>query len=1196
MDTSAASIIHNGGRSRSNSSSSPAAAVKKQFAAATAAKHLDSRNAQPRTRPKSPERSMPPTSRFRYDRSRSRSRPENTLSPNLNINRWSHSTSSSISGMESDNIRARANPSSRRMSIGPSLVSSSTAAKTSMHIRRSSSQSPQVRQGSGSAFLQVERTHALRDLSPVGVSAHLTPTSMFNPSAGEYFGEAWQSHKTGKNGEAVAVSVHYMRTGTQPKTRPSENMTTQYMTQVSRPITRETRPATASRDESMDSSPPSNAPARVKSHRSPTQKTMLSKALAVANNAVLLDNAQNIEGAIEAYAEACDLLQQVLIRSSVLDDRKRLSDIRNAYSKRIADLHDLDDSFSELMEKALPEDPPLDETNNSFFSSDGIEPDTTEVLESVQIPPRQESLLPEIFGGESYLNESSTRKRIQIPSLAVPMDAQYMPPPLSPRRPASPISERDANTPLANRRPSDVPKAALHTREGSTESTSWLDTLEDGDSLTSRSSRLSSLDFGIQHNHNLVDDFEAEFDAALDAAVDAAYEDNLTEEPTPRPDKNAQDFNEEFRTPIPAFGAVSKDNSLLSSDIELTREYDEGDSSEEEERLLEEMTKGFVFDDFSFDRKSKSALPRQSDSSTFSGRTWTSSLPSTTATNNTTLSTLAESQEAVSEMSPRPAPPAKDAPLSSPPKPVLPQAPPLALSVQPSSRPISVEKHSGLNIRERRFSGRSGEQLKIETFARRNSSTIPTKPIAAPSSVPELDVPGEPQKVSQTVPSESTIPSLAPITPMTALPSNDSIPSDSPATPALTQGGSQGSIEDSVVMPPSPVKIGKMGPPAAVKKNLSSSSLRLRNLSVATTDTTTESPITPVSAGFGGESRKGVPPLPSAALPTPLTAAFGPQLLQAGGMYLFDDITATAPPRTPRSPEAPSVSPPQLLEPCPESFLLRPFWLMRCLYQSLSHPKGGYLTTKLFIPRDVWKVRNVKLKALDDKVSQCDLLTAALLKLAKVDTFDADSVLDELQSFEVVLDQVRNNLQKKMGNDVGFSGSSALFKSAGEDQEIGKSTSTAAKSIASSWRKLRSKSSAPAMGHQSGQKDGPMAGPSMASLPMTSSSAVASSRSHLHRKIAPPPTPTQLANIQPVHAAYMSSLARLFEAAQVLDDIARQVEDPGLKCSNKTQVGLELGVKNAAEFFAFFVIRFVMADLMLMVDKFLKRGSEWVLS
>ncbi|EXJ59566.1 hypothetical protein A1O7_03712 [Cladophialophora yegresii CBS 114405] len=1099
-------------------------------------------------------------------------------------------------------MRARANISSRRMSVGPSLVTSATPAKN-MHTRRSSSQSPQVSQGSNSAFLQVERAHAPRDISPAGVSPRITPTSMFNPTAGEYFGETWQSRKPGKNGDAVAVSVHYMKAGTQFAARSAENITTPYMTQVSRPATRERRPETAVQEaSSLDPPSAANAPTRGRSHRSPTQKTMLSKALAVANNAVLLDNAQNIEGAIEAYAEACDLLQQVLIRSSILDDRKRLSDIRNAYSKRIADLHDLDDSFSELMEKALPDDPPFDETNHSFFASHDSDLNTAEVLESVQIPPRldsikipprQESLLPEIFGGDSYTSDTG-RKRPHIPSLTSPMDSQYMPPPLSPRRPASPASDRDTDTSLGLVGPSESAKTISHSREDSTESISWLDTVEDGESSTSRSSRLSSVDYGIHDSHNL-DEFEAEFDAALDAAVDAAYDDDLTEEPTPRPDRIGQEFHEELSSPIPPLESAFKDHSTQSSEFELTREYDEGDSSDEEERLLEEMTKGFVFDDFSFDNKSKSALPRQSDSSTFSGRTWTSSLPSTTATNNTALSTLAESNEAPAEISPRPVPPAKDTPpLSSPPKAALPRPPSTVPPTKEGSRPISPEKYGGLNIRERRFSGRTGEQLKIETFARGNSSTLP-KPLVAPPSVPELEIPSQQSKAPFTAPLEPTLPAITPLTPLASMPSNDSIQSESPATPALTQGGSQGSIDDSAAMPPSPAKLGKMlPPPTVVKKNLSSSSLRVRNLSVATTETNGESPITPLSASFGTEAKKIAPPLPSAALPTPSTAGFGPHLLQSGGMYLFDDLVGRpSSPTTPRSPDAPGLSAPQPLEACPESFLIRPFWLMRCLYQTLAHPSGGYVTTKLFIPRDIWRVRNVKLKALEDKVAQCDLLTAALLKLAKVDTFDADAVLEELQSFEAVLDQVRSTLQKKISSDVGFSSSSSLFKSAGEDLEAGKSGNAAAKSIASSWRKLRSKSSAPAMGNQ---KDAWAQGPTMASLPMTSSSSVASSRSHTNRKIAPPPTPTELTNVPAIHAAYMSSLARLFDAAQVLDGIARQVEDPGLKCSNKTQVGLELGVKNAAEFFAFFVIRFVMADLMLLVDKFLKRGSEWVLT
>ena len=57
---------------------------------------------------------------------------------------------------------------------------------------------------------------------------------------------------------------------------------------------------------------------------------MLSKALQKANHAVLLDNAQNFEGAMEAYADACALLQQVTMRSSGDEDRKKLEAVVGA--------------------------------------------------------------------------------------------------------------------------------------------------------------------------------------------------------------------------------------------------------------------------------------------------------------------------------------------------------------------------------------------------------------------------------------------------------------------------------------------------------------------------------------------------------------------------------------------------------------------------------------------------------------------------------------------------------------------------------------------------------------------------------------------------------------------------------------------------------------------------------------------------
>jgi hypothetical protein len=68
-------------------------------------------------------------------------------------------------------------------------------------------------------------------------------------------------------------------------------------------------------------------PPRSREKREKDKKTMLSRALQKANTAVLLDNAQNFEGAMEAYEDACKLLQQVMIRSSAEEDRRKLDAI-----------------------------------------------------------------------------------------------------------------------------------------------------------------------------------------------------------------------------------------------------------------------------------------------------------------------------------------------------------------------------------------------------------------------------------------------------------------------------------------------------------------------------------------------------------------------------------------------------------------------------------------------------------------------------------------------------------------------------------------------------------------------------------------------------------------------------------------------------------------------------------------------------
>lgn len=376
------------------------------------------------------------------------------------------------------------------------------------------------------------------------------------------------------------------------------------------------------------------------------------------------------------------------------------------------------------------------------------------------------------------------------------------------------------------------------------------------------------------------------------------------------------------------------------------------------------------------------------------------------------------------------------------------------------------------------------------------------------------------------------------------------------------------------------------------------------------------SPGTPSSNPFGSTNR-----LPMfSSVSTPMASTFDDQVSAdpAESLYLFDGQYHGL--SSPGSPGSQWGDAPVELEPCPNDFLLRPFWLMRCMYQTIAHPRGGYLSGRLLVPQDVWRVKGVKLRNVEDKVATCDYLTAALLKLGQVDTCDADAVLEEMQCLEGVLDQMAANLSRKLGNEVGVQANGVLFKdtSNGADPEpspvnVPRSASVSGRSAAPfSWRRLRAKNSAAGLaaaynGAVKGGENG-MDSPSLESLPMT-----------LHPTSRPPKRALDQARFTGPHAGYMESLARLFDAVQTLgkyrcllpctastpirdpglpsvpaDQIARQVEDPGLRHADKTQVGLELCTRHASEFFGFYICRFVLSDLNILLEKFIKRGTEWV--
>lgn len=972
-----------------------------------------------------------------------------------------------------------------------------------------------------------------------------------------------------------------------------------------------------------------------RSSRQPSQKAMLSQALEKANAAVQLDNSRNFTGARFAYAEACDLLHQVLQRTNGEDDRKKLEAISKTYTTRI---QELDDTLPR--ERTTPPRRPSRSQNDGLF---GVNEDTDDepammTTATAAFSQPTSSHRRELSGSRSANSSNmssnptnlgpfsgpssqySPQATLQPPQRKPPAvsDMGLMPPPLSPRWPPSPSRQPRMATPdgpfradfsmaAANLapgpQPDDVAYARGHMRTGSHESVSWLDPIDEsgGSNAPSSSNHSRSSSMGVRRRHirNPSGATEAEFDAALDDAIEAAYDDGyevvderkLSEDQddvVTRALRRVEVAKERVRqSELEAMQLANDREQRLREQLQMEDEsapenfLDANDSEdEEEERILAEITNGYVMEDFSFGPggNTRSNAPRASESSETTSRTLHTPTGSATFSEATTITPTADSRPRTAQ------------PPMPPPTQALPQLPPQRPG---SSGGRLNEARASESVRSRRLSGQNAKQLSIETSRKlpvtTGPSTAGTMYFAETPTTAQMPQPPMPKTAGYIAQQRQAL---------TAGARYKQAPSPTPPIP-ITQEGD-------------------MKQPA-LRNNFSSGSLRSmsqrsRNLSIVATDEVSDmGPGTPLSNQFASTAR--MPAVPN--LPTPIAAAFKDRITSGGtgGLYLFDGAVNDghlSPVGSPTSVVAAGSMPdaPAPLEPCPTGTMLRPFWLMRCLFQTLAHPRGGYLSNKLFVPRDVWKVKGVKLKNVEDKISNCDLLTAALQKLGRVDTCDADAMLEEMQSLESIFEQVQANLTRRLGNsEVGVQSMAALFRDgangsmgagSGLDPDsagpVPRSGSVSGKS-SFSWRRLRSKNSTPGLNGGPGgyRKDSPatlmmdsapgvVSAGGVTSLPMTS-----------HPTSRPSKRDLSAVQFSGPNASYMASLAKLFDAAQAIDQIARQVEDPGLRHADKTQVGLELCTRHAAEFFAFYICRFVLTDLTILLDKFVKRGSEWVL-
>ncbi|KAI2640185.1 hypothetical protein GGS21DRAFT_537886 [Xylaria nigripes] len=942
---------------------------------------------------------------------------------------------------------------------------------------------------------------------------------------------------------------------------------------------------------------------------------MLSRALNKANTAVQLDNAQNYGAARDAYIDACELLQQVTARTNGEDDRKKLEAIRRTYTSRIEELDQLGPA-NPHEEKALPARPDSADSHGDSIGLRGFDnqSDTATITRPYgNESPDSEGPSPGLrrpsevamysdFSRDADVNQgarqtmfsrSAMRNKSNESSLTVPIsDDIYLPAPLSPRRPLSParapspqlIVRQDFSLTSEREQLSVTPDLQSHRRYPSHESASWLDPIDESeDSGASLVHSTSSSRVIRKHIRLPSGDTEAEFDAALDAAVEAAYGDGYDD------DDNDDYDDDEYMEPsvLPydiedekaasmgredlASGQHRQELQIQQSQNYVSDFFDANDSEDEEEHMLEEMTRGL--EDFTLGQQSgyQSSIPRESDSSGLTLQTTChSSLGSNPLTGTTALSVGSELASYSSLRKTSSSPP------MPPPTQSLPQLP-----NQPSNASVCNRRISGLNAK----------QLKIETSELDPRPTMPLPPIAASSAAAAGPSNDEQKLVPSGISSFSG--------PVSMRVSSSPVKGINAAEAAEPVSPRSGHDDEGHQVSPTSTR-------PTMRKIFSSSSLKSsksRQISVSHAEDVEPPPLTPLTMQVSNSSVTRLPII--ATIPTPTGTIFAEKITGGvGGLQLFESEFHSPLAELPNSMHCQQQTSdvPVPLEPCPSDAMFRPFWLMRALYQTLAHPRGGYISNRLFVPRDAWKVKGVKLRNVEDKIGQCDLLTAALLKLARVDSTDADAVLEEMQSFESILETIQATLSRRLGAEVGPQG---MVNSKDEKESeiplVPRNNSMSAKGGTFSWRRLRSKGSAVNLGSihsiKSNSSGGSASG--VAAIPerepIAPGSCIPSLPMVSHPSSRPAKRDVASVKFDGPNANYRACLARLFDAAQTIDQIARQVDDPGLRHADKTQVGLELCTRHVAEFFGFYICRFVMTDLGMLLDKFVKRGSEWVL-
>lgn len=298
----------------------------------------------------------------------------------VNLNRWSQSTPSS--GGFSSTTRQRRNTFTRRLSgssgglgshnhiqLSPSSQDFTKKAAVrsvdsplesmAMSTGTTSSQRPASRPSATSTLAALSYA-ADSALTPNSATVDATPTNLSvsgvtESESGDYFGRSWGNStpprrpKISMRSPSSPYSPQAAKLRIQPGAKNSFANGAQARIQTPQTFSGPTIPSRESSDPSLrkpqeletdglqtkdirlakeeNLASTHDRGEKLRRKTTPSQKMMLSQALQKANDAVVLDNAQKFEGAMEAYGDACDLLQQVMLRSSGDEEKRKLDAI-----------------------------------------------------------------------------------------------------------------------------------------------------------------------------------------------------------------------------------------------------------------------------------------------------------------------------------------------------------------------------------------------------------------------------------------------------------------------------------------------------------------------------------------------------------------------------------------------------------------------------------------------------------------------------------------------------------------------------------------------------------------------------------------------------------------------------------------------------------------------------------------------------